>query len=307
MVSVIIPIYNVAPYLERCLSSLLSQKNTDFEVLMVNDGSTDNSREICVRFSAMDNRFKLFDKPNGGVSSARNIGLQRAQGAWIAFVDADDYVDADYLTVPDSMRDSDVIEKSYDCVDDEKILIKCTVENRTAISGNLSVQSYYASYIADRSLALWNKLIARRIVGDALFDENVSMGEDFMFFLNIFPNIQKYDFCILGVYKYYRREESASINIEKDYAKRVKGLFDNNRRVRELASLNRGMRPLCDYITHQLYAPRIAAYKSVLSCSQKAELANIYSSFITADKRLIAGRKRFSLYKLMVKGLFREV
>lgn len=96
-ISVIIPVYNAAQFLDKCLDSILSQTFTDFELLLIDDGSKDSSGEICDRYAARDSRVRVFHKPNGGVSSARNLGLDNAQGEWIAFCDADDYVAENYL------------------------------------------------------------------------------------------------------------------------------------------------------------------------------------------------------------------
>ncbi|MGM9760167.1 MAG: glycosyltransferase family 2 protein [Parabacteroides sp.] len=95
--SVIIPVYNAEAYLEECLESLRQQSFTDFEVWMIDDGSRDQSGRICDRFAEKDPRFQVVHKANGGVSSARNIGLERARGAWICFVDSDDTVGSTYL------------------------------------------------------------------------------------------------------------------------------------------------------------------------------------------------------------------
>ena len=96
-ISVVIPIYNVENFLRKGLDSLLQQTMRDFEVIMVNDGCTDSSREIMQEYADKDNRFRIIDKPNGGVSSARNAGVQAAQGNYIAFLDSDDYVKPEFL------------------------------------------------------------------------------------------------------------------------------------------------------------------------------------------------------------------
>lgn len=99
MISVIVPIYNVSKYLEDCLQSILSQDYKDFEVLCVNDGSTDNSADIVREFEKLDRRFKLLQQPNSGVSIARNLGLEYAKGEYICFVDADDIIAPNFLRV----------------------------------------------------------------------------------------------------------------------------------------------------------------------------------------------------------------
>lgn len=95
MISVIVPVYNTKEYLERCVNSLLKQTYQDMEIILVDDGSTDGSGEICDRFAEQDRRVRVLHKENGGSSSARNLGIENAEGDYIGFVDSDDYVDAD--------------------------------------------------------------------------------------------------------------------------------------------------------------------------------------------------------------------
>lgn len=99
LISIIIPVYNSEKYLRECLDSIIVQTFRDYEVLLVNDGSKDRSGDICEEYAQKDMRFKLFHKENGGVSAARNLGLQKAQGQWIVFVDSDDIVSGNYLDV----------------------------------------------------------------------------------------------------------------------------------------------------------------------------------------------------------------
>lgn len=90
MVSCIIPVYNTEKYLRRCIESVLAQTFVDWEMLLIDDGSTDASGSICDEYAAKDERIRVFHKENGGISSARNLGLNYAQGEWIFFVDSDD-------------------------------------------------------------------------------------------------------------------------------------------------------------------------------------------------------------------------
>ncbi len=96
-ISVIVPVYKAEKYLHRCVDSILAQSYTDFELLLIDDGTPDNSGTICDEYAAKDSRVRVFHKPNGGVSSARNLGLDNARGEWYTFVDADDWVEQEYL------------------------------------------------------------------------------------------------------------------------------------------------------------------------------------------------------------------
>ena len=97
MISVVVPVYNVFNYLDRCIQSLLTQTYKDYEIILIDDGSTDGSKELCDQFALTYEQIFSFHKINGGLSSARNLGAQKARGEWITFVDSDDYVTESYL------------------------------------------------------------------------------------------------------------------------------------------------------------------------------------------------------------------
>lgn len=96
-ISVIVPVYNSEKYIRRCVDSILAQSFSDFELLLIDDGSLDRSGKICDEYAEIDSRIRVFHKSNGGVSSARNVGLDNAQGEWVTFVDSDDFVYDSYL------------------------------------------------------------------------------------------------------------------------------------------------------------------------------------------------------------------
>lgn len=96
-ISVIVPVYNVENYIEKCIESILSQTYTDFELLLINDGSSDKSGSICDAYMSKDQRIRVFHKKNAGVSMARNWGIKHSLGDWICFVDSDDWVENSYL------------------------------------------------------------------------------------------------------------------------------------------------------------------------------------------------------------------
>ena len=106
--SVVVAVYNVEDYLEKCLDSIVSQSYKDLDIVLVNDGSKDSSGLICEKFANMDHRIRVINKDNGGLSSARNVGIQAAQGDLIAFVDSDDYVELNcYETLSSKLEEND--------------------------------------------------------------------------------------------------------------------------------------------------------------------------------------------------------
>ena len=100
VLSVIIPVYNTKEHLSHCIDSILSQSFSNFELLLVDDGSFDGSDVVCDAYSAKDSRVRVFHKKNGGVSSARNVGLENANGQWLTFIDSDDWIEDNYFQVP---------------------------------------------------------------------------------------------------------------------------------------------------------------------------------------------------------------
>lgn len=97
--SIIVPIYNVEKYLPRCIESILNQTFREFELILINDGSTDNCKEICEKYKKIDSRIIVVNKKNGGVSSARNFGIDISRGEYIGFVDPDDFIDANMYEI----------------------------------------------------------------------------------------------------------------------------------------------------------------------------------------------------------------
>ena len=121
--SVIIPAYNVSAYLEKCVSSVLEQTRGDFEVIVVNDGSTDSTPQICEQLRGKDRRVRVIHKPNGGVSSARNIGIQAATGEYVFFLDGDDWIPEYCLSDLHTLRErthADIVMGNFCHFDDSK-------------------------------------------------------------------------------------------------------------------------------------------------------------------------------------------
>ena len=137
MISVIVPVYNVEKYLEECLDSIQNQTYSDIEVILVNDGSTDKSKEICGKYCKQDNRFQLLNQENQGLSAARNSGVAASTGEFIAFVDSDDIILPNYLeTLMHYMRqDVDIVESQF-TISKEEFLAESYKELTILFEGN---------------------------------------------------------------------------------------------------------------------------------------------------------------------------
>lgn len=184
-ISVIVPVYKAEFYLCRCVDSLLAQTFQNFEVLLVDDGSPDRSGEICDEYARKDSRVRVFHKKNGGVSSARNIGLDYARGEWICFVDSDDFLDTSYLD-DFNLSDSHVefYLQGYRVVDAKNILSEHRFRQKRT---NIKILDFLIE--AERNCILNSpvcKLFSHNLLDShrLYFDLNTSYGEDHLFVLN---------------------------------------------------------------------------------------------------------------------------
>lgn len=188
VISVIVPVYNVEKVLYHCIDSILNQLFSDFELILVDDGSTDNSGKICDEYSEKDNRILVIHKPNGGVSSARNAGIEAAQGEYICFVDSDDYLESNYLKeLIETKRkhaDYDNIWCGFQTVEDyfgknKKIVI---AENDVGISC-YTLENIMILHEKWLDASPCNKLFNKKIIQQYAikFPENLSLGEDLLF------------------------------------------------------------------------------------------------------------------------------
>lgn len=204
-VSVLIPIFNAAGFLNGTIESVLSQSYTDFELLLINDGSTDASKSICELFGKKDNRVKLFNKVNGGVSSARNIGIERAKGTYIIHVDADD------ILMPDALENliNKALESRADIVIGDFIIRNGS--NDTLMTNPLinSSQDFLKKIILSTvHSGLWNKLIKRECYNDLYFDETINYMEDKMILTEMLLNNPTIANLNLPVYIYIQHQSS---------------------------------------------------------------------------------------------------
>ena len=205
--SVIVPVYNAEEYLLRCINSLMKQTYQDFEVIMVDDGSSDNSSSLCSSLCSGDSRFIIISKKNGGVSSARNIGLKRATGEWICFVDADDEVLPNYLDFfakQISERTADLYMASFNLIknnNQKEYLLKNKTYNHDE-----RILLYLDLRPAGKFGIPWNKCYKASIIKKhgIEFDERLHRAEDELFNLLYLSHSDSVVSSSEIIYNYYR-------------------------------------------------------------------------------------------------------
>lgn len=218
-ISIIIPVYNAEDYIARCVESIIEQDFTSFEVILVDDGSTDSSPLICDRYSATDSRFKTVHKANGGVSSARNAGINLAKGEYLMFVDSDDVLLPKALSsMCDGLSDEDFVLGGY------LKYVEDIPQRETFPKGNRKYHSgEMAAFFDDNILkncemldAPWAKLYRRRTLGKLRFCEELSYAEDKLFVFGFLGLCSSAMTCSCAVYGYYMRTGSLGSDIFSD-------------------------------------------------------------------------------------------
>ncbi|WP_303872063.1 glycosyltransferase [Acetobacterium wieringae] len=211
-VTIIIPIYNAEKYLKQCVDSILCQEYQDFELLLVDDGSTDKSGVICDNYVTKNNKVRCFHLKNGGPSKARNFGITQAKGEFIQFVDADDSITEDcgniFFEIA-SRSNIDLVIANADIVTGDNKLIKKLSLGRQGIFDTKLLLENMNSIDKDQFLHyIWNKWYRRQIIVDngLAFNERVRLGEDFLFNCAFFSASDKIALMNKIVYYYYKRD-----------------------------------------------------------------------------------------------------
>lgn len=236
LISIVIPIYNAEKYLEECLNSIKSQTYKNFEVIMVNDGSKDDSETICMNFLRSDSRFRYLKKENGGVSSARNVGLDNVEGDYVTFIDADDWVDENYLELlitTVKKNHSDIVVSSYKQFNNidvfylrsytiqEKYLLNFEKMDRddflTIFPKLMSINVCFNNAVA--------KLFRKELVNNLRFDTSIKYGEDLDFYFRLYLNVDSISYVDEPTYVYRMHGDSTTSNFNQEHAEQELSIF----------------------------------------------------------------------------------
>jgi glycosyltransferase involved in cell wall biosynthesis len=244
-VSVIVPVFNAEPYLAECIESLLNQTDRACEFIFINDGSTDNSASVIKKYKQIDSRIVLLEQPNQGVSAARNIGLEAASGAYIGFVDADDFIEADMyekLYTAAIKDDCDIILSNYESeIDRHAVLTTYPFPQNRLLNESFIWKEVLPFFIkSDELNTACNKLYRRSLiqVQGIKFPLNVALGEDGMFNMEAFSYATRFTYIEYTGYHYRETIGSATRDIiQKDYFQRALEVYRNELPSRYIALL----------------------------------------------------------------------
>ena len=255
--SIIVPIYNVEKYLSRCIESILNQTFKDFELILVNDGSTDNCKEICEKYKRMDSRIIVANKKNGGLSSARNLGIDISKGDYIGFVDSDDFIDVhmyEILLNTINAYDSDIVICDYYKVNeyDIKKYEKMKSNNKDINVENINnIDAIERIITRDIKIVVaWNKIYKRSLFDNLRYKEGVICEDEFLAH-RIFYKCNKVSIINQKLYYYIQRKGSiinspfSSKDFDKIYAIKDRVDFLNEKKITNL--IDKAEKSFMDY------------------------------------------------------------
>ena len=239
-ISIIVPVYNVEKYLENCIESILNQTFKDFELILVDDGSTDNSGKICDIYKKKDSRIKVIHKNNGGLSSARNAGLDIACGKYVGFVDSDDYIHYQmyeklYHQIIKNKADISVCGFQKVKQFEKDLLSTNKFYEKVELFNNIeALEQLYCKYSTEFVVS-WNKLYIKTLFKDIKFKEGVIHEDEFIIHRLLY-NVNKVVYNNEKLYFYLQRRgsivssEAEVYQIDKIYAlsDRIKFFYDKN-------------------------------------------------------------------------------
>ena len=228
-ISVIIPVYNKEQYVRKALESVLDQSFVNIEVIVVNDGSTDRSLEIIQEIAETDNRVHIIDIPNAGVSNARNVGLLQSSGNWIQFLDADDWLEPDYLA--EAVRiliknKADILFSGFRMVDVHGKVIREITSPMSGITNELELcdsfihNQYKSGYFGFISNKLFNRVLLNK--SGARFPVGVTLAEDLDFYSKLYPFVTTAYFWNKYSFGYLQTEDNYLNIREIDYYSQLK-------------------------------------------------------------------------------------
>jgi glycosyltransferase involved in cell wall biosynthesis len=274
LISIIVPVYNTQNYLSRCIKSLLNQTYRQIEIILIDDGSTDSSLEICHQLASTDSRLIVYHQSNKGVSAARNQGLLIASGDFVMFVDSDDYVDYNICqTLIESIKSSPSALTAfcgYHFVHSKNNIVTKTehiTPKRRKISSHNDFAQNYGHFLNNKIfLALWAKLFSLKIIKEnhLRFDSNIHVGEDLLFLQAYYCALPTLETAIVNeALYYYDVKESGSLSSRFDLSrlKNTRIIFNEMVKFcRKMEITNEGLHFValyyfrsCSVIIHQIF------------------------------------------------------
>lgn len=294
LISIVVPVYNAEKYLEKCINSILNQSYTNIELVLVNDGSIDNSFQIMEKFSKADKRVVVISQKNSGVSAARNNGIKHSSGKYISFVDADDYIDCDYVEylhnlIADEVADVSLtyfpkkisdVENNY-----EKNRINNQIEKMSGIEASICMLSYKIV------ISSWNKMYKKELLDkyNILFNTNLSYGEGFDFVMSCFQHSNLVVASNKKIYNYRVDNPNSAMTSFKE--KLVYGSLDAQESIKEKLIYKNDK--ILNAWNYSFWHTNCDCLNTVIGCKVKNKYSEMY-------KMLKRNCRKYALYSFKV-------
>lgn len=311
--SIIVPVYNVEPYIDTCIRSITDQVVPDMEVILVDDGSTDGSGELCDRYAQQYPYFKVIHQPNGGLSSARNTGLEHAQGDYVFFVDSDDYLDRRCLShCMKAIEDTacDVVMFSYHQVD----------EHGAVVDNDYYLSRFPSTQTVDGTEALrflleeryqniaWDMISKRAIWSDHHIAFPVGKKyEDVATTYKVLAHAGKVRLLHESLYKYVQRSSSITHALTAQALRDQLEAFTT--RSRDIARDMPTLRGLCDAALYKAHYATVTASTMAERTPEVKRLSDISTAYLRSHKRPESAKRLFSpsqqvILRIILAGMF---
>ncbi len=296
-ISVIVPVYNMEKYLNKCLDSLVNQTFKDIEILVINDGSTDKSKKIIESYAKKYKNIKAYDKENGGLSDARNYGLRKASGDYISFIDSDDYISLDMY---EKMYDK-AISKDYDMVVCDVNYIYENSDKTEIVSSHIKNDT---TNIKETMLSIypvaWNKLFKKELFKTGIEFKKGIWFEDVEFIYRMLPYIKSIGVVKEAMYQYLQREGS----ISKSTDKRLYNYIENWNGIVEFYKEKGLFEEYHDEIEYSYVRYIYATFIKHASGFDKDEFNNAVKKAIQNVKREFPKYRRNKYFYKSLKGIY---
>lgn len=315
IITIIVPVYNADKYLVRCINSILEQTFLDWELLLIDDGSTDKSGLICDEYQKFDKRIKVIHKKNSGVSTTRNLGIELAKGEYITFIDSDDWVENDYL------------EKMYLKIKEMNVPLIITghVEEKNGVINKVFIEDNEKIYkkkdiqieFLKHEKFMWtigDKLYSKSLIGDYRFNINLKIAEDMYFLWNILKKTSEVGY--IPLYKYHYDIGASNTMMAPFSSKWIDGIKVRKFIYKDCKNISKKHKML----SKMMYIGEIGVVAKKVLCSSKYNKKrllkyfqqkirkNIIYCFLYPNTSVITLRQRFGIiyfslpYKLCLLG-----
>ena len=283
-VSIIVPIFNSENYLEKCINSIINQRYKDIEVILINDGSTDSSLDICKQYAVKDKRIKIINKANTGVSNSRNVGINNAKGKYIFFIDSDDYLELD------------CIQKLIKKQKSDDVLVRTKFYNDKSIS--LYGREDYLTKIVSGEIrgVSWGYLLVKEKIGELRFDENTSFMEDTLFMFKYIENVS--EIYVLDEILYKQTANINSLTKKGNVERKIEGYFYSIEKIKEELKkndiYNDNFQKLIDYRKVKIFEAELSQIRSIKSLRKFLKNKDIKKNILEIEN--IKKRYKFFLF-----------